>query len=260
MQCKKCGADFEGMFCPKCGEKINEEQLKLKNEQVKNKKHGSILAVRIAMLITLICFALPFFTVSCSAYGEKYEESYSGFQLMAGGEASEKDPEGGDKPGNAFITISFICAAAALGISLVKSIKKFAFAPSLLSAFMLAVSKWSFTGYYDLKDYKQYGLKVSASGGYYIVMILLVATAAASLVVFSRSENAKLAAGGTALPFPDNQAPVRQTPPVNTDTPVQSAGEAVNISAPSAGNEGSDPGVISDNDSEREPKTDLNKD
>ncbi len=225
MQCKKCGENFSGMFCPKCGTKIDDEQLKAVN----NKNSGII--VKLIILFSIICFAFPFFNVSCSA-AEEISVDYSGLQLVGIVETDKdndkfSDDSGNNEKPNVFIGLSLIALAAGFVITFIKAAKKYTFICSLISAASLFLSKLTFASYYNFDDYNA-EIIVKTKFGFYIAVIMILISALISFVVYSSNYGSS---EKNAIPAVHNNPPVPVVPqPAVTDsTPSQQPQEQQTI-------------------------------
>ena len=211
MQCKKCGENFNGMFCPKCGTKIDDEQVITANH-----KNSSII-VRLMILFSIICFAFPFFNVSCSA-SEEISVDYSGFQLVGIVEPDEdndklSDDSGNNEKLNVFVGVSLVALAAAFVLTFIKAAKKYTFICTVVSAGALMLSKLTFSSYYNFKDYEA-EIVVTTKLGFYFAMVMIIISALVAYIIYnSNYGSTQINAPVAVLPGPDSVSPQNITQP-----------------------------------------------
>ncbi|MBO4878567.1 MAG: hypothetical protein J5501_11210 [Ruminococcus sp.] len=125
------------------------------------------MIARIAVLLALLSFCLPFVLVSCNGSTE-YSQSYSGMRLMTGKEskndnmASQRDSDG---KVNVFLIAAFGSTAVA-GVTLLiikkKDVRLLTAGLNAFSLLMMLIFRLSFRAYYDLnKVDKETGLDAS---------------------------------------------------------------------------------------------------
>ena len=189
MYCKHCGAQIPdgSTFCSACGGQLDSVQ----TEKAVPAQTGTAAAnpaaalstvsiTKLALILALLAFFLPFVTVSCSS-SESLSESYSGVEMITTlGSKNDQllSQSGKDAKSNLFVTASFACGVAAAVFLFWKDDKKKTAILSAAAAAFLVVFRLTFRIYYGLnvKEYKDY-IKVKTKFGllFCIVMFAVVA-------------------------------------------------------------------------------------
>lgn len=188
MFCKQCGKELPdgSVFCPDCGAQQTADAPAA--AAVSGGGAGKAIAglskrswAKLGIVLTLLCFFLPFVTVSCAGSGKVLSESYNGFELMTTlgsgddellNERSDKDSSA--KP-NVFALGAFGCAVAALVVLYRGKKSKTAGILSACSAACMFLLSATFRPYYGLndKEIKSY-VTVNLRFGYVLVMLLFL--------------------------------------------------------------------------------------
>ena len=173
MYCKFCGSQIpdDAQFCPNCSRALNEAPPAAPASPpapTAPQQPGGILAslpvylsspslirlIRIMVLTVMVCFLLPFVTVSCSSSTE-LSETYSGFELMTTiGSSNDKLLQESQQSGkaNIYVIAAFLCAAGAAAAVYVKQNYKLTAGLSGAGAFLLILMRLTFRSYYDLNN------------------------------------------------------------------------------------------------------------
>lgn len=184
MNCPKCGGKLGAgaKFCPDCGEKIEQVSPLPETSDVPNpaaavdsKKagKGAHLIMKVLIVLALICFFMPFVTVSCGDV--KVEET--GFDLMIGrseysgsygsylNEYSDEDD--GIKI-NPCVLISGICGVVALFVGM-----KISGVLSVVSSILLIIFRFTAISFYEIET--EY-IDVKFNVGLYFTILFFAAS------------------------------------------------------------------------------------
>lgn len=196
--------------------------------------------VRIPKAIALLCFFLPWLTVSCSG---QHLVRASGFQL-ASGTAQVLNPlngnvqqQGGDP--NLWLLLALVVVAAGLIFSMIgkRGMSRMTLATSLFALLLLFAGMARYTHDALLRDARTRGdapfgngdlsmmFQVEWNGGFWLCVLALVAAAALSFLAYSGRSIASFmpsGAGGGAVPSP---APA-ETPAAPPEPVMETAPEA----------------------------------
>ena len=175
MYCKHCGAQLPdgSAFCSACGGQLDAVQPeKAVPAPVGSVKPAAALSAvsitKLALILALLAFFLPFVTVSCSS-SESLSESYSGMEMittLGSGNDELIAKSGKNAKSNIFVIASFGCGAAAAVFLFRKDDRKKTAILSAAAAGFLVIFRITFRMYYGLiiKDYKDY-IKVKTKFG-----------------------------------------------------------------------------------------------
>lgn len=189
MFCPNCGKEIKdgAPFCGECGAKLNtatEEKVPagsspdavpVSTASSKGKASTAFIA-KIFVLVALICFFMPFMTISCADKSvSKDKVKVTGTDMIFGDKDISEQKE--DEGGSGSIFNIFVCVAAVAGVVALLPIKKTALF-SGISALSLVVFRLTATSYYKigertLKEASDY-IKVRFGFALYIAIILLV--------------------------------------------------------------------------------------
>ncbi len=147
MFCDKCGKPVEdtAAFCSECGNVINAP----KPAPDAQKPSNNSLIAKIILLVSLVCFVMPFVTVSCG----NTEISCSGVELATGLYSNDMIQEE-DVPLNIFVTVSLVASVAVAVLVFGKKGKNIVVQIlSGISAFSLILFMCTFKSYYKLQEF-----------------------------------------------------------------------------------------------------------
>ena len=146
MFCPNCGKELKNgaTFCRECGEQLNPVVVA---EQKKKDGKLSVFIAKILVLLALLCFFMPFASVSCSE--DTYKIDVKGTDVIFGNEKISDKKEG--MGGNRIIFNVFVCVAAVAGVAAFLPIKKTALF-SGISAISLIVFRATATSYYKIGE------------------------------------------------------------------------------------------------------------
>jgi len=161
MLCKNCGASLEEgtKICPICSQPVDSPvgsptatQGAPVETQSGTTAEGTVNRCRllkILLLIGMICFFLPFVTVSCSAQ----TIDISGMDAMLANEAVSGELDMNECPMNPYLLAAF--ALGIVGIVIVWMNRKLIIAActSLIGAFALLLFRTTFISFYELNEY-----------------------------------------------------------------------------------------------------------
>ena len=176
MFCMKCGKEIpnESTVCPECGAQTAPPQTPppaanatagaastISNAVAAFSALSKRTIAKIAVVIALVAFFLPFVTVSCNGGGKDLKETYSGFSLMTGMSSDDDEIASQSKDDgktNIWLFGSAGTAVAALVVLCLKKKSKIAAICNAVSLGCLALFRLTFKGYYDIKgsDYEKY--------------------------------------------------------------------------------------------------------
>ncbi len=188
MFCKQCGKELPdgSVFCPDCGAQQTADAA----PAAAAAGGGAAKAIaglskrswaKLGLVLTLLCFFLPFVTVSCTGSGKQLSETYNGFELMTTiGSGNDEllqqrtDSDSSAKP-NIFALGAFGCAVGALVVLYRGKKSKTAGIVSACGAGCLFLLSATFRPYYGLndKDIKSY-ITVSSRFGLVFAMLLFL--------------------------------------------------------------------------------------
>ncbi len=188
MFCPNCGNEIKdgSPFCGECGAKLNsvtKEKVTVSSPNAvpvstaggKGKTSTAFLA-KIFVLVALICFFMPFMTISCADKSVSKEKiKVTGTDMIIGDKDISEQKE--DEGGSGSIFNIFVCVAGVAGVVALLPIKKTALF-SGISAISLIVFRATATSYYKigestLKEASDY-ITVKFGPALYIAIILLV--------------------------------------------------------------------------------------
>ncbi len=239
MFCPKCGATIpdESRFCERCGATISANPASAPNPGAPQttvmpagapaaaqavtetpKAKSFRLIAKIALVIALLAFFMPFTTVSCDYNGSEQElATYSGVELMVGKDYEDDDDDDRDykNKANPYLTLSFLVAIAALVLAIKKQ-KTIPFVLSGISALLLIIYQVTFKSFYDF-DGMEYGKYITTEvrGGFVLCLLMLIATTVLLLLADLDKSPALPPQAPAKIPV-NPQAP---PPPVAMQTP-----------------------------------------
>lgn len=173
MFCKYCGTQIPdgSAVCPNCSRALNETPAAPPPAPAPSytppRSSGLLSAlpfdfappklvrfIRITVLTVMVCFLLPFVTVSCSG-SKELSETYTGVELMTTlGSSDDELLQESHQSGkaNVFVILAFLCAAGSAAAVYVKQNYKLTAGLSSAGAVLLILMRLSFRSYYDLND------------------------------------------------------------------------------------------------------------
>ena len=168
--------------------------------------HYVKLAVKISLILALICFLFPFVTVSC----EGESKSYKGIEFMTGIEMGIDEDEGpymnkSDNPVNYWLIGAFVLGFVGMILGFTDDNGDKMIPIAILSALGLAALtafRMTFVGFYELEDYADYidiDYKIGWIGAVVMFVIafggavILISYIGVKKAEFARQERADLA-------------------------------------------------------------------
>lgn len=239
MFCPKCGATIPdaSRFCERCGATITANSAAAPNpgapqttvmpagasaaaqaETETPKAKNMRLVAKIALVIALLAFFMPFVTISCDYNGKQEEiETYSGMELIVGKDYEDDDDDDRDykNKANPYLTLGFLVTIAALVLAIKKQ-KTIPFVLSGISALLLIIYQASFKSFYDF-DGMEYGkyITTDVKGGFVLCLLMLIASTVLLLLADMDKSPALPPPAPAKIPVNPQQTP----PPVAMQTP-----------------------------------------
>lgn len=183
MYCSKCGRQIQNSsnYCEKCGNKVrggNDASLNLNvGEKLRKiKSIDTMKIVKVIMALCLVCFVMPFVTVSCG----NTEVAVSGVELATGNMSDEMYVDNDDIPANIFVIVTIIATIIGFIAALANKdvqVKIFAF----VSIIGLIIFRLTIKLYYGFDEMDEQYFEIKSNSGYWLSIIFNIAA-----IFFSR--------------------------------------------------------------------------